>query len=175
MSEDLRYPIGNFSFDAANGASNRVASIQAIEELPVRLRQAIAGLNDEQLQTPYREGGWTVHQLIHHIADSHINSFVRFKLALTEDKPTIKTYEEADWAETTDVTQVPVEISLKLLDALHERWFILLASLSDEAFARQLNHPDHGLIDLEYLTALYAWHSRHHTAHIANLREKMNW
>ncbi|MDQ3801798.1 MAG: putative metal-dependent hydrolase [Acidobacteriota bacterium] len=175
MSEDLRYPIGKFSFDAATGASARVASIQAIEELPVRLRQAIAGLNEEQLRTPYREGGWTVHQLIHHIADSHMNSFVRFKLALTEDKPTIKTYEEADWAETTDVTQVPVEISLKLLDALHERLFILLASLSDEAFRRQLNHPDHGLIDLEYLTAMYAWHSRHHTAHITNLREKKNW
>lgn len=175
MSEDLRYPIGKFSFDAENAPGNRVASIQAIEELPVRLRQAIAGLNEEHLRTPYREGGWTVHQLIHHIADSHMNSFIRFKLTLTEDKPTIKTYEEADWAETTDVTQVPVEISLKLLDALHERLFILLASLSDEAFKRQLNHPEYGLIDLEYLTAMYAWHSRHHTAHITNLREKMNW
>jgi hypothetical protein len=173
MSEDLRYPIGEFSFDAA--AANRVASIQAIEELPVRLRQAIAGFNEEQLQTPYRDGGWTIQQLIHHIADSHMNSFIRFKLALTEDKPSIKTYEEADWAQTTDVTNVPAEISLKLIDALHERWFILLASLSDEAFTRELKHPEHGLVDLEYLTALYAWHSRHHTAHIANLREKMNW
>lgn len=175
MSDDLRYPIGKFSYDAAAGASSRNSSIQAIEELPVRLKQAIAGFNEEQLQTPYRDGGWTIHQLIHHIADSHMNSFVRFKLALTEDKPTIKTYDEAVWAETTDVTNVPVEISLKLIDALHERWFILLASLSDEAFSRQLNHPEHGLIDLEYLTALYAWHSRHHTAHITNLREKMNW
>jgi uncharacterized damage-inducible protein DinB len=175
MSEDLRYPIGKFSYDAADAVTSRVASIQAIEELPVRLRQAIAGLNEEQLQTPYREGGWTIHQLIHHIADSHMNSFVRFKLALTEDKPTIKTYEESDWAETTDVTNVPVEISLKLLDALHERLFILLASLSDEAFTRQLNHPEQGLIDLEFLTAMYAWHSRHHTAHITNLRAKMNW
>lgn len=175
MSEDLRFPIGKFSFDAASAASGRVESIQTIEELPVRLRQAIAGFNDEQLQTPYRDGGWTIHQLIHHIADSHMNSFIRFKLALTEDKPTIKTYEEADWAETTDVSGVTADISLKLLDALHERWFILLASLSDEAFARELNHPEHGLIDLEYLTALYAWHSRHHTAHITNLREKMNW
>jgi hypothetical protein len=175
MSEDLRFPIGKFSFDAESALSGRVAAIQAIEELPVRLRQAIAGFNEEQLQTPYREGGWTIRQLIHHIADSHMNSFIRFKLALTEDKPTIKTYEEADWAQTTDVTQVPVEISLKLLDALHERWFILLASLSDEAFKRQLMHPEHGAIDLEYLTALYAWHSRHHTAHITRLREKMNW
>ena len=175
MSEDLRYPIGKFSFDAATGASSRNSSIQAIEELPVRLKQAIAGFNEEQLQTPYRDGGWTIHQLIHHIADSHMNSFVRFKLALTEDKPTIKTYDEAVWAETTDVTNVPVEISLKLIDALHERWFILLASLSDEAFTRQLNHPEHGLIDLEFLTAMYAWHSRHHTAHITSLREKMNW
>ncbi|HEY0051585.1 MAG TPA: putative metal-dependent hydrolase [Pyrinomonadaceae bacterium] len=175
MSEDLRFPIGKFSFDAANAASGRVESIQIIEELPVRLRQAIAGFNDEQLQTPYRDGGWTIHQLIHHIADSHMNSFIRFKLALTEDKPTIKTYEEADWAETTDVSGVTADISLKLLDALHERWFILLASLSDEAFTRELNHPEHGLINLEYLTALYAWHSRHHTAHITNLREKMNW
>jgi DinB superfamily len=175
MSEDLRYPIGKFSFDKENAAANRNAAIQAIEELPVRLRQAIAGLNEEQLQTPYRDGGWTIHQLIHHVADSHMNSFIRFKLALTEDKPTIKTYEESDWAETTDVTNVPVEISLKLLDALHERLFILLASLSEEAFARQITHPEHGLIDLEYLTALYAWHSRHHTAHVASLRERMNW
>jgi len=175
MSEDLRYPIGKFSYDAEGAVTSRVASIQAIEELPVRLRQAIAGFNEEQLQTPYRDGGWTVHQLIHHIADSHMNSFVRFKLALTEDKPTIKTYEESVWAETTDVTNVPVEISLKLLDALHERLFILLASLSDEAFERQLNHPEHGLIDLEFLTAMYAWHSRHHTAHITRLRAKMNW
>lgn len=175
MSEDLRFPIGKFSFDKETVAAGRNAAIQAIEELPVRLRQAIAGFNEERLQTPYRDDGWTIHQLIHHIADSHLNSFIRFKLALTEDRPAIKTYDEASWAETTDVTNVPVEISLKLLDALHERWFILLASLSDEAFARQLNHPDHGLIDLEYLTALYAWHSRHHTAHIVRLREKMNW
>jgi hypothetical protein len=175
MSEDSRYPIGKFSFDAAGAKDNRVASIQTIEELPVRLRQAIGGLNEEQLQTPYRDGGWTVHQLIHHVADSHMNSFVRFKLALTEDKPTIKTYEEADWALTTDVTRVPVEISLKLLDALHERMFILLASLSDEAFARELNHPEQGLVSVEFLTAMYAWHSRHHTAHITKLRERMNW
>ncbi|HEX9961471.1 MAG TPA: putative metal-dependent hydrolase [Pyrinomonadaceae bacterium] len=175
MSEDLRYPIGKFSFDAESASSSRVASIQAIEELPVRLRQAVAGLNEEQLRTPYRDGGWTIHQLIHHIADSHMNSFIRFKLALTEDKPAIKTYEESDWAQTTDVTNVSADISLKLLDALHERWFILLASLSDEAFTRELSHPEHGLINLEYLTGLYAWHSRHHTAHITNLREKMNW
>lgn len=175
MSEDLRYPIGKFSFDAANAVSSRVASIQTIEELPVRLRQAIGGFNEEQLQTPYRDGGWTVHQLIHHVADSHMNSLVRFKLALTEDKPTIKTYDESLWAETTDVTNVPVEISLKLLDALHERWFILLASLSDEAFQRELTHPEHGLISLEFLTAMYAWHCRHHTAHITSLRERMNW
>ena len=175
MSEDLRYPIGEFSFDAAVATANRNSSIQTIEELPVRLRQAIGGLNEEHLQTPYRDGGWTIHQLIHHIADSHMNSFTRFKLALTEDKPTIKTYEESLWAETTDVTNVPVEISLKLLDALHERLFILLASLSDEAFQRELNHPEHGLISLGFLTAMYAWHSRHHTAHITSLRERMNW
>jgi DinB superfamily len=175
MSEDLRYPVGKFSFDAANAVENRVNAIQIIEELPVRLRQAIGGLNEEQLQTPYRDGGWTVHQLIHHVADSHMNSFVRFKLALTEDKPTIKTYEESDWALTTDVTNVPVDISLKLLDALHERLFILLASLSDEAFARELNHPEQGLVSVEFLTAMYAWHSRHHTAHITRLRERMNW
>lgn len=175
MSEDSRYPIGKFSFDGENAAANRNSAIRDIEELPVRLRQAIAGLNEEQLQTPYREGGWTIHQLIHHIADSHMNSFIRFKLALTEDKPTIKTYEESDWAETTDVTNVPVEISLKLLDALHERFFILLASLSDEGFQRELTHPEHGLVSLEYLTALYSWHSRHHTAHVTSLRERMNW
>jgi Mycothiol maleylpyruvate isomerase N-terminal domain. len=174
MSEDLRYPIGKFTFDKDSAAARNDA-ITAIEELPVRLRQTIAGLSEEQLQTPYRDGGWTVHQLIHHIADSHMNSFIRYKLALTEEKPTIKTYDEALWAQTTDVTNVPVEISLKLLDAVHERWFILLTSLSDEAFARELNHPEHGLVNLEYMTALYAWHSRHHTAHIARLRERMDW
>jgi hypothetical protein len=175
MSGDLRYPIGEFSFDAGSAADNRVASIQAIEELPVRLRQAVAGFNEEQMRTPYRDGGWTIQQLIHHVADSHMNSLIRFKLALTEDKPTIKTYREDLWAETTDVTNVPAEISLKLLDALHERWFILLASLSDEAFSRELTHPEHGLVSLEFLTAMYAWHCRHHTAHITNLREKMSW
>lgn len=175
MSEDVRYPIGKFSFDKETATNNRNTAIQAIEELPVRLRQTIAGVNEEHLQTPYRDGGWTVHQLIHHIADSHMNAFIRFKLALTEDKPTIKTYDEALWAETTDVTNVPVDISLKLIDAVHERWFILLTSMSDEAFARELNHPEHGSINLEYMTALYAWHSQHHTAHVANLREKMSW
>jgi hypothetical protein len=175
MSEDLRYPIGKFSFDKDAATDSRNAAIQAIEELPVRLRQTIAGVGEEQMQTPYRDGGWTVHQLIHHIADSHMNAFIRFKLALTEDKPTIKTYDETLWAETTDVTNVPVEISLKLIDAVHERWFILLTSMSDEAFARELNHPEHGAINLEYMTALYAWHSQHHTAHVANLRERMKW
>ena len=174
-SEDLSYPIGKFSYEKENAAAKRNAAIQEIEQLPVRLRQAIAGFNEERLQTPYRDGGWTVHQLIHHVADSHLNAFTRFKLALTEDQPTIKTYDEALWAETTDVTNVPVEISLKLIDGLHERWFILLTSLTDEAFARQLNHPEHGLVDLNYMTALYSWHSRHHTAHIAKLREKMSW
>jgi hypothetical protein len=175
MSEELRYPIGKFSFDRENAPGNRNSAIEDIELLPVRLRQVLAGLNEEQLQTPYRDGGWTVHQLIHHIADSHMNSFIRYKLALTEDKPTIKTYDEALWSETTDVTNVPVEISLKLIDGLHERWFILLASMSDEAFSRELNHPEHGLVDLDYMTALYSWHCRHHTAHILHLRERMNW
>src|SRR5215213_7833533 len=121
MSEDLRYPIGKFSFDAEGAKENRNASIQTIEELPVRLRQAIGGLNEEHLQTPYREGGWTVHQLIHHVADSHMNAYCRFKLGFTENNPTIRTYEEKLWAETADVRELPVNISITLLFALHQR------------------------------------------------------
>jgi DinB superfamily len=163
MSEDLRYPIGKFVYDESAEKKNRNVAIKAIGELPARLRLAIVGLSMRQMKTPYRPGGWTLNQLIHHVADSHMNSFIRFKLALTEDAPMIKTNNEAP------------ELSLKIIDALHERWFLLLKSLKESDFSKKLTHPEHGLIDLRYLVALYEWHGKHHTAHITKLRERENW
>lgn len=175
MSDDLRYPIGKFVYDETAAEKNQSAAIQAVGELPARLRLALAGLSRRQMRTPYRPGGWTLNQLVHHIADSHMNSFVRFKLALTEDAPTIKTYHENLWAELPDANNESPELSLKIIDALHERWFLLLKSLKNEDFLRKVTHPEHGLIDLRYLVALYEWHGKHHTAHITKLRERENW
>jgi len=135
----------------------------------------VEGLSDDQLETPYREGGWTVRQLIHHVADSHANSYVRFKLALTEEWPTIKLYDEAAWALLADSKATPVDVSLSLITALHTRWVALLESLTDADFHRGYNHPESGRQNLATALALYDWHSRHHTAHITRLRERMNW
>lgn len=175
MSEDLRYPIGKFVYDESAEKKNRPAAISAIGELPARLRLAIAGLSMRQMKTQYRPGGWMLNQVVHHVADSHMNSFIRFKLALTEDAPTIKTYHENLWAELPDANNDAPELSLKIIDALHERWFLLLKSLKDEDFSRNLTHPEYGLIDLSYLVALYEWHGKHHTAHITALREREGW
>ena len=175
MSEDLRYPIGKFIYDESGEKKNRSAAIKAIGELPARLRLAIIGLSVRQMKTPYRPGGWTLNQLVHHVADSHMNSFIRFKLALTEDAPMIKTYQENLWAELPDANNEAPELSLKIIDALHERWFLLLKSLKESDFSKKLTHPEHGLIDLRYLVALYEWHGKHHTAHITKLRERENW
>lgn len=175
MSEDLRYPIGQFVYDEAAEKKNRHRAITAIGELPARLRLAIAGLSTRQMKTAYRPGGWTLNQLVHHVADSHMNSFIRFKLALTEDAPTIKTYHENLWAELPDANNEAPELSLKIIDALHERWFLLLKSLKNDDFQKKLTHPEHGLIDLRYLVALYEWHGKHHTAHITKLRERENF
>lgn len=175
MTDDLRYPIGKFVYDEDKADLNRAAAIRSIAELPGRLRIAILGLSFSQMRTPYRPGGWTLNQLIHHIADSHMNSFIRFKLALTEDAPLIKSYEEHLWAELPDAKNESPELSLKIIDALHERWFLLLKSLKPEDFLRKLTHPEHGLIDLRYLIAMYEWHGKHHTAHITKLRERENW
>jgi hypothetical protein len=139
------------------------------------LRAAIAGLNDEQLNTPYRDGGWTVRQVIHHVPESHMNAYIRFKLALTEHEPTIKPYDEAAWAETADVRDTPLEVSLVLLENLHKRWVLLLNSMSDADFLKQFHHPEIGVVPLEKNLALYAWHGKHHTAHITTLRERMQW
>ena len=172
---DLRYPIGKFERPERLTESERRAAIQQIEQAPARLRAAVAGLNDQQLDTPYRPGGWTIRQTIHHVADSHMNAFSRFKLALTEDVPTIKPYLEARWAELAD-SKAPIAPSLALLDGLHQRWLALLHSLAPADWSREYLHPEHNKkISLDQTLALYSWHGRHHTAHITSLRERNSW
>jgi DinB superfamily len=173
-TEDLRYPIGRFTPPASSDPSARAELISILRLLPSTLQTAISGLNQAQLDTPYREGGWTVRQLVHHIADSHANAYVRTKLALTEDWPTIKPYDEAAWARLAD-SRLPIDGSLEMIGALHERWVTLLESLSDADFQRGYNHPENGRQNLATMLAIYAWHSRHHTAHITNLRSRHNW
>jgi uncharacterized damage-inducible protein DinB len=172
---DLRYPVGKFEFEGSLTAGDRQRFIDQIEETPARLREAVAGLSAEQLETPYRPGGWTVRQVVHHVPDSHLNSYVRFRLALTEDEPTIKPYEEHLWADLHDARSAPLELSLDLLDALHRRWVVLLRSLAYEDYSRAFKHPEMGLVTLERNLALYAWHGRHHVAHITSLSERMGW
>jgi uncharacterized damage-inducible protein DinB len=171
---DPRYPIGQFSSTHPIANEGRAAQIETLRQLPARLRAAVAGLSDAQLDTPYREGGWTVRQLVHHVADSHANAYVRFKLALTEDGPTIKPYDEAAWARLAD-SRLPVDVSLPVIDGLHARWVALIESFSEDDFKRVFLHPERGPQDLATTLALYAWHSRHHTAHITTLRERMGW
>jgi uncharacterized damage-inducible protein DinB len=172
---DLRYPIGKYESKASLTPIERAGLLSQIAEAPKRLRDAVAGLSPEQFDTPYRPGGWTVRQVVHHIPDSHLNSYVRFKLALTETEPTIKTYDEASWADLADSRETPVEVSLALLEALHHRWVVLLHSLRPVDFARRLRHPDRGLVTLDELVGLYSWHGRHHVAHITSLREREGW
>jgi len=176
---DLRYPIGRFEWSApeneAQMAERRVHYIDALEKLPANLRAAVEGLNAEKLDTPYRPEGWTVRQVVHHVPDSHLNAYVRFKLAMTEAEPTIKTYHEDLWAKLPDTEHTPVETSLHLLQALHERWVTLLRAITPEDFARTLRHPELGVMSLDRMLAMYAWHSAHHTAHIINLRKRMGW
>lgn len=172
MSNDLRYPIGDF--DISNFA-DRGENLRTIRELPAKIAEAVAGLKDEQLDTEYRPGGWTVRQTVHHVADSHMNSQIRFKLALTEDEPpTIRPYYEERWAELGD-SKLPVDVSLRLIDAIHTRWVALLESMTDDDFKREFVHPETGNWPLENALALYAWHSKHHTAHITQLREREGW
>ncbi len=173
--DDLRYPIGRFSAPASSMAGIRAAHIQTLRLLPERLRTAVSGLSDIQLDTPYREEGWTLRQVVHHVADSHANAYVRFKLALTEDWPTIKPYDEAAWANLSDSRWLPLDVSLALIEALQARWVALLESLSDEDFRKGYNHPQAGRQNLAHALALYDWHSRHHTAHIASLRARQGW
>jgi hypothetical protein len=173
--DDLRYPVGEFKFPESVSAQELAVFIDQIAEAPPRMRAALAGLSESQLDTPYRPGGWTVRQVAHHVPDSHINSYVRFRLALTEDEPVIKPYEESRWAELSDARGMPVEPSLVLLESLHARWVPLLRSLSDAEWKRSFRHPELGLVSLEQNAALYAWHGRHHVAHITALRERMGW
>ena len=171
---DLRYPIGPADMRTPLEAGERAQRIDAIAATPALLRQAVAGLSDEQLDTPYRPGGWTVRQTVHHVGDSHMNAFVRFRLGLTEDNPTIKPYDEKAWAELPDM-RLPVEVSLQLLDGLHERWVHMLRAQPGAAFARRIFHPENGPMTLDAMLSLYAWHGKHHTAHITGLRQRQGW
>jgi uncharacterized damage-inducible protein DinB len=172
---DLRYPIGEFKFEGPLTAADRQAFIERIEETPERMRAAVAGLTEEQLDTPYRPEGWTVRQVVHHVPESHLNSYTRFKLAITEDEPTIKPYFEDRWAELDDARQAPIALSLDLLDALHGRWIWFLRSLRQADFQRTFRHPEIGVVSIDKNIALYAWHGQHHVAHITSLRERMGW
>jgi uncharacterized damage-inducible protein DinB len=171
----LKYPIGKFSFPGPASPEQRTKWIAEIAETPGKLRAAVAGLNVEQLDTPYRPGGWTVRQVVHHVPESHMNAYIRFKLALTENEPTIKPYDEDAWSKLPDVAPTPIETSLALLDSLHVRFVTLLGLMSDADFARQFRHPEIGVIRLDRNLALYAWHGKHHTAHITTLRDRMGW
>ncbi len=174
--EVMKYPIGKFSRPAESTPELRAASIETLRQLPRALRKAVEGLNEQQLDTPYREGGWTVRQTVHHLADSHMNSYVRFKLALTEDWPAITAYDEAAWAELPDSVRLPVEVSLAMIDVLHARWVALLESMSEEQFLeRGYVHPKSGRQSLALALGIYDWHSRHHTAHIVRLRQTKGW
>jgi len=172
---DLRYPVGKFSYEGPFGEDKRRELIQQVADVPARMRAAVAGLNDAQLNTPYRDGGWTVRQVVHHIVDSHMNSYIRFRWALTENEPAIKVYDEKTWAELSDAKSAPIELSLGLLEALHARWIVLLRALTPEDWKKTLQHPEAGLMTLDKLLGLYAWHGRHHVAHVTALRERMGW
>jgi uncharacterized damage-inducible protein DinB len=174
--EDLRYPIGPFQFSGKPDTHSRARCIAEIGAAPGHLRAAVSDLTPQQLDTPYRPNGWTVRQVIHHVPDSHLNAYTRCKLALTEPEPTIKPYDEARWAELPDVAATPIETSLTLLECLHRRWVLLLRELRPEDYSRKFKHPELGrTITLNELLELYAWHGRHHVAHITSLRDRMGW
>jgi uncharacterized damage-inducible protein DinB len=173
--DKVRYPVGDFGIDPEITASKRRRWLRQMAEMPRGLAAAVSGLDDRQLATPYREGGWAPRQVVHHLADAHMNGFIRFKLALTEDEPPIKTYEESLWAETPDSREAPVELSLRLLSALHGRWLTLLESLSGPDWSRAFSHPDRGSMTIDKAIQLYAWHGIHHAAHITGLRDREDW
>ncbi len=172
---DLSYPIGKPDLPSTIDAARRREYIAQIAQAPRWFRDAVKGLNDAQLDTTYRPGGWTVRQVVHHVADSHMNAYIRFRLALTEDNPTIKAYNEKTWAELADAKSQPVEVSLQLIEAMHKRWVVLLEAIPDADFGRTFLHPERGAMRLDTNLALYAWHGRHHSAHITGLRERMGW
>jgi uncharacterized damage-inducible protein DinB len=172
---DFQYPIGKFQPSEKISEQDRQSFIQQIAEAPAALWSAVTGLSEKQLDTPYREGGWTVRQVVHHLADSHMNALVRFKLAMTEDQPAIKTYDQKRWAELPDAKRAPVVVSLSLVDMVHKRLVTLLRSMSAADFARTMDHPEQGIVTLDRYLSLYAWHGRHHIAHITDLRKRMGW
>ncbi len=172
---DLRYPIGPFSFQGSLSDDERQSLIDQIAGTPAKMRAAVAGLNEEQLNTPYRPDGWTIKQVVHHVPDSHLNSYLRFKLAMTQDHPTIIAYDENNWANLDDARNAPIDVSLDLLESLHRRWVLFLRSLKGNDFERTFNHPEIGTVSVDKNLALYAWHGRHHVAHITSLREREGW
>lgn len=172
---DPRYPIGKFAYTGPLTADQKKQCFDDIEQTPTRFRAAVRGLSDSQLDTPYRDGGWTIRQLAHHVPDSHMNAYVRFKLALTEDDPTIKPYMEDRWAELPESKKAPIEVSLALLDLLHQRWMLVLRNMSEADWKRSFRHPELGAVPLEKSLALYAWHGRHHTAHVTVLKDQKGW
>jgi len=173
---DLSYPIGKFPRREELQPDERRVMIDQIAAAPAHLRNAVRGLSEEQLDTPYREGGWTVRQVVHHLPESHLNAYCRLKFALTENEPVIRPYDEAAWAATAEVALTPIETSLTLLASLHDRWTVLWRTLGHDDFRRTLRHPEHpGLLTVDWLVTMYAWHGRHHVAHITTLRERMGW
>jgi len=175
MSGDLRYPIGQFAGSIEQTEEQRRASLATMAELPEYLRSAVSGLSDAQLDTPYREGGWTVRQLVHHVADSHVNAYVRCRRALTEDWPAVNAYDEKLWAQLADAHTLPIEISLALLEPLHRRWVSLLESLTEANWQRGYVHSEDGRLKLAEMVQVYDWHCRHHVAHVTELRRRMGW
>ena len=175
-SVDPRYPIGKFQWTGGEAtAQERAERIAQIAACPVGLRAAVQDLDEAQIDTPYRDGGWTVRQVVHHVPDSHMNAYIRFKLGLTEDTPTIKPYEENSWAQLADSRTAPIGLSLDLLDNVHARWLLVLRAMRPADFARKINHPESGVQTLDRVLALYVWHGRHHIAHVTSLREKSGW
>jgi hypothetical protein len=171
----LRYPIGSFKRADSFTPEERIAAVEGIRQLPHKLRSAVASFSEQQLETPYRPGGWTVRQLVHHVADSHMNAYSRVRLAMTEDWPVISAYQENLWAQLEDARTADVSVSLNLLDALHLRWVGLLSSLTDSDWKRGYTHPENGRQPLEQVAILYDWHGRHHTAHVTQLAARMGW
>ena len=176
MDDDLRYPVGRWDRRDRLTAAERAPLIEQIAEAPMHMRDAVRSLDARQLDTPYRDGGWTVRQVVHHVPDSHLNAYIRFKWALTEEKPTIKPYDENEWAKLSDVRDTPIATSLDLLESLHDRWLRLIRAMSDADFRRALLHPEHeGELTLDTMVSNYAWHGRHHVGHITSLRKRMGW
>jgi hypothetical protein len=173
--EDLQYPIGKFEWGGGASEKQLRQWVDEIAAAPAQLRAAVDGLTPQQIDTRYRPGGWTVRQVVHHVPDSHLNSYLRFRLALTEQEPTIKPYDQQRWAELPDSRTAPMDVSLSLLESLHERWVLLLRSLTVADWKRTFRHPELGVVTLEGNAALYAWHGRHHVAHITSLRQRMGW